>query len=143
MRILSIVLVLLILNSAQAATNYVFEALMSNDVLTSSFETQDATLPAGFVIPKQKRTPEIQGYRMYVTKAQFDAGWTLLPQIVKDAGKDTAKDNLADLDADKNMDKSMMKAVLDLINDLELNAGLPKTSYGQLKQKVKDKYKNP
>ena len=129
--------------SYAAPPYYWFRATGDVEIASDVAMTEEDKPPLSFTYRKRdvSRT-KVPGYYVFVTEAQYNAGWAALDQGVKDAAKDAADDEASDFTV--QMDK-LLKAfalvVLDEINLLRAEAGLPARTGAQLRAAVRNKYR--
>lgn len=112
-------------------SNFVFEIDVSTREMQSSYgPTNDYTGPI-----KARKSDE--RCRVFVTSAQFAAGYSALPVAVVDAALDMWKDDSASFKDWPVETKALAKATLDAINILRSDAGLAEYSDDQWKAKLK------
>jgi len=122
-----------------SATDYVFEA-NTNHVLRSDYRTTITNLPLYVVIFSKGLESEAR-YRVYVTEAQYNAGWDAYPQASKNAAATAGKDYWSDFDNWEGRLRATIEALYDEINVIRADPklGLPAITKAQQKQKIKDK----
>lgn len=140
----------LVVATAMADRQYVFEADYRTDALSSDYYTSQTNLLT-WSEGKYRRGP-LKGeiavhYRVFVTQAQYEAGWAALDPAIKAAAKAAAEADMADSDVNATRDVRLLEGTIEMlreeINLLRSKVNPPLPPYGEADWKGKAKDKTP
>jgi len=132
--VIALVLVATVVMAAES--NYVFRA-NSSHVLRATYKIKPGDPKPVGIVDKDDNV----FYLVYVTKDDMKAGWTNVPQVVKDDALAAAEDLVGSMDEKvSKIDKAVALALLQIVNSNRVLLGQSEVTPAQFKALVKQKY---